>query len=467
MKKITLALLLILISTSALLAQDGNISSKQFIQNIADSLFYGKKGFDKTKAYAGAEIGIYYHDSVYYFSYGYADKENKIKPDTSTIFEIGSNTKLFTGLLLAAEMNKGTINSKTKIDEYVPVNKAIANKVCILDLATFTSGLPTLHDSESMADIERIDSVQPMAHVDNAYLLSVVNHTTSLKNYGQYEYSNYSYSLLGYILSDMAKKSYDHLLSKTILKPLNLVHTTITLDTDNIHLAKGYDGDDAAPYIQLSGMAPAGVLKSNVTDMMHFVRCQLGEPCAIEDEIKLSQEKFYTSDSMHLSTGLGWHIANMYDRDVYVMRGDTYGFSSMLAFDKKDKIGIVILTNTMNSDDMELSFGRIYRKIKENTAEYKKQFDKPAVKLNKELLSQYTGAYEVTPDFVMNVSLDGDSIYVQCTGQEKGLIVPVSENTFTAKKYGAEFEFVKSKDTRVDKIVLRQHGHVISGIKKS
>ncbi len=462
--KIALAVAVFTLCAFRMRAQEP-ISNDQLVKNAVDSLFYGKKGFEKTDAYTGAEIGIFWKGKTWYFSYGYADKENGVKVDTGTIFEIGSNTKVFTGLLLATEMSKGTINASTKIDDYLPVNSGIKDQVRILDLATFTSGLPTLHDSLSWEEIAKVDSVQPLLHVDNAYLLSLLRNTTSLNNYGQYDYSNYSYSLLGYLLSDMNKKSYENLLGKRVLKPLNLVNTTTVLDTDNVHLARGYDGGHPAPYLQLTGMASAGILKSNVTDMLQFLGYQLGKPSPLDDEIALSQQKFYTNDSLGISIGLTWHITNLYGDQLYAMRGDTYGFSSMLAFDKNEDLGIVILTNTLNSDEMEKSFTRILRKIKESEPEYKKKFEKPVVKLDSITLQRYTGSYEVTPDFIMNVFTEGNEMYIQCTGQPKAPIDAVGETTFESIKYKAEFDFVNSAGAGYDKVVLHQNGQAITAVR--
>jgi len=62
--------------------------------------------------------------------------------------------------------------------------------------------------------------------------------------------------------------------------------------------------------------------------------------------------------------------------------------------------------------------------------------------------------------------VDSGEMYLQCTNQPKGLIEPINETTFIAKKYGAEFEFVKGNAVAYNQVILRQNGQVIKGIRK-
>ena len=61
----------------------------------------------------GLVIGVVYEGERYIFSYGSLKREGSKVPDGKTIFEIGSITKPFTGLLLAKLVDEG----KVKLDD--------------------------------------------------------------------------------------------------------------------------------------------------------------------------------------------------------------------------------------------------------------------------------------------------------------------------------------------------------------
>jgi len=146
------------------------------IDATVQKILYGENGFTKNKSIVGAAIGIYWQGQTHYYSYGLSDKEKNIKADSTTLFEIGSNTKVFTGLMLSAEIAKGKLDNTDYIDKYVPVNKKISNKVRLIDIANHKSGLPTFHDSISLAELSLKDTTKdPLMLVTDEYVLSVLN----------------------------------------------------------------------------------------------------------------------------------------------------------------------------------------------------------------------------------------------------------------------------------------------------
>ena len=108
------------------------------------------------------------------------------------MFEIGSNTKLFTALLLAIEIKKGKIPESAFIDPYLPneviLNPGLKNKIRLTDLASFSYGLPTLHDDGYDSLLLAKDALQPYKLVDKQYLYHILNNTSKVPNYGKYEY---------------------------------------------------------------------------------------------------------------------------------------------------------------------------------------------------------------------------------------------------------------------------------------
>jgi len=438
-------------------------SNSQLVTNAIDSLFYGKKGFVRDNNIIGANVGVYYSGQSYLQSYGLADREKQVKVDAATVFEIGSNTKVFTALLLAQDIVNNKVKEQSFIDQYVQVNPAIKNKIKIIDLATHTSGLPTLHDSESLAPLERIDSLYPLDHVDNKYLFALLKNTDSLRGYGTYDYSNTAFGVLGYILAKIHHTTYDNLINTEILDPLQMHHTYCKIDTNNIHLARPYNEGDRVPYIKLSGLASAGCIMSDMPDILQFLKYQLGMHSSLDNAIKLTHKIRYTNDALMM--GMGWHSTKMYQDTVYIMRGDTYGSSSLLFFDPIRQLAVSIMLNAEEGEATQRYLNYLLRKIIAGSPEYLKKFDKPVITLSDDVLNSYVGEYALFAGFHLTVTTDNKSLFVQGTNQPKAKVDAVSENWFIAKEVGAEFEFVKNNEGKVTKLILHQNGNDIEGMK--
>ena len=72
-------------------------------------------------------------------------------PDKDTIFEIGSVTKVFTGLLLADMVERRELTLDDAINKFLPQGVHAPSRsekpITLVDLATHTSGLPRMPDN--------------------------------------------------------------------------------------------------------------------------------------------------------------------------------------------------------------------------------------------------------------------------------------------------------------------------------
>jgi CubicO group peptidase (beta-lactamase class C family) len=85
------------------------------------------------------------------------------------------------------------------------------------------------------------------------------------------------------------------------------------------------------------------------------------------------------------------------------------------------------------------------------------------IKLQPDLLSNYIGEFELSPGFVLAVTLEGDRIFTQATGQNKVEIYPESETKFFLKVVDAQLEFVKDDTGKFNKVILHQGGRDLEG----
>lgn len=86
-----------------------------------------------------------------------------------------------------------------------------------------------------------------------------------------------------------------------------------------------------------------------------------------------------------------------------------------------------------------------------------------AISLEESVMEQYTGTYQLTPNFSIKVTLESGQLYAQATGQKKFPVYPESKTKFFYKVVEAQLEFIKSGDRGIDKLKLHQGGRVLEG----
>ena len=79
-------------------------------------------------------------------------------------------------------------------------------------------------------------------------------------------------------------------------------------------------------------------------------------------------------------------------------------------------------------------------------------------------LKNYTGKYQLAPNFIITITSKDKQIFAQATGQPQFEIFPESETKFYLKVVEAKIEFVKENE-KVTKLILYQNGMEMSGPK--
>src|SRR5579862_2497577 len=172
----------------------------------------------------GVVIGVSKHGERRVFANGAA------KPDS--MFEIGSITKTFTGLLLARMVEEGKVRLDEPVRELLPpgtVTKPAGEEITLLDLATHHSGLPEWPDN-----IFPTDQANPLSEYGPNQLYEYMARRGVAKRAdATYEYSSVGFGLLGQALVARAGSgSYAELVRQEITGPLGMTDTVVKLSAD-------------------------------------------------------------------------------------------------------------------------------------------------------------------------------------------------------------------------------------------
>ena len=410
----------------------------------------------------GFVIGIVKDGQSQVIAYGETIKGSGIAPDGDTVYEIGSITKVFTGILLAYMVRNGTAHLEDPLQKYLPssVNAPVVDdkSITLEHLATHTSGLPRIPDN-----FKPVNPLNPYADYTVEHMFTFLNGHKLRRPPGQYEYSNYAMGLLGYVLARRTGTTYERLVVEIICKPLHMEDTCITVNQDlQKRLSPPYNmALKHAENWDIPALAGAGAIRSSVNDMIKFIKANLKrDDKPLTRALHLSHVKRHNMEN-GLSMGLGWHLGR--DGNTLWHNGGTGGYHAWLAISPDRKVGVVVLANTAN---MRLDeFGEQVTRIALDR-EVKPLESRKVVKMDPALLKTYAGFYSITPEFGLSVTVENGGLMVQATGQDRFPVFPESQVKFFYKVVDAEITFVPNKGGRVNKIILHQNGRDLEAFRK-
>lgn len=284
--------------------------------------------------------------------------------DEHTLFEYGSITKVFTAILLQQLANENLVNLDDNVRQYISpeLNVEQWQHVSLKHLATHTAGIPSLPPNLNPILVWLLGrNNDPFARYDEAKLYKGVE-AVRIEGTGEvWEYSNFGFGLLGYLLASASGQSYEQLLFENILRPLDMASASTT----------EFSSSNIAPPLKSSGakgtnmffnaLASAGVIKGSTVDAMKFLNTAM-QSCCQEDALSIAICQSIQSADINVNEtetqSLGWLRSAQSKREIVWHNGGTRGYSSFLGFVPETNLGLVILTNVadIEVDEPALAF---------------------------------------------------------------------------------------------------------------
>ncbi|NRD79504.1 beta-lactamase family protein [Bacillus sp. BRMEA1] len=143
--------------------------------------------------------------------YGYADMETKRSNNSSTVFYIGSITKVFISTAVMQLQEKGLLNIHDPLAKYLP-DFPNARKITLYNLLTHTSGIP-----------EHSETTEPISHDD--LIKKIAKGHLKFPPGTMWNYSDSNYSILGYIIEKLTQEPLEQYVTTHIFKQAGLEHT--------------------------------------------------------------------------------------------------------------------------------------------------------------------------------------------------------------------------------------------------
>jgi D-alanyl-D-alanine-carboxypeptidase/D-alanyl-D-alanine-endopeptidase len=297
----------------------------------------------------GMVVGVIEPKGTRVVAYGSLDQGDRRPLNGDTIFEVGSVTEVFTGLLLADMVQRGEAKLDDPVAKYLPDSVKVPDfggrRITLEDLATHTSGLPRLP-----SNLKPANPANPFADYTEERLYAFLSSYHLWHEIGSgFEYSNLGSGLLGHALARRAGMNYEALVTSRITQPLGMRSTRITLSKEmKGRLAVGHNEKlRAVGNFDFQALAGSAALRSSANDLLVFLAASMGpstsrlEP-AMAAMLKVRRPTLAPGTDM----ALGWAVAP----DGIIWRnGSSAGYRAFIGYQPKSRAGVVVLSNTFTN----------------------------------------------------------------------------------------------------------------------
>lgn len=432
-KALLSSLLIVLISISGLSAQTSVKKLDQLIEKAR-----------KQWNVPGMAVAVVKDGEVFLSKgYGTLEKDKSEKVNGKSLFAIASNTKGFLSSAIATLVEEGKLSWNDKVTDYLPYFEVydpyVTNEITIKDLLSHRVGLGTFS-----GDAIWYKSELPASEIIK--LMKYVPQEFSFR--AGYGYSNLMFITAGEVVRAVTGKSWDEYVKERFLMPLGMSRTITSTNQleqkGNFATPHKTQLDENTPirWVNWDNMSAAGAIISSSDDMAKWMIMHLngGEYngtqllsanqqnvlWSFHNTSILSTNYKKNNPGTHFSGyGLGFGLRDYYGR-LMVRHGGGYdGMYSQVVMIPEEKMGIVILTNSMSGISSPLSFAIINQFIDAEQKDWiaesfspqtederiialknaKLSGTSPTLKLN-----QYTGKYHADMYGEMSVGKEGGDL---------------------------------------------------------
>ncbi|WP_154222945.1 serine hydrolase domain-containing protein [Marinicella rhabdoformis] len=393
----------------------------------------------------GIVLGVYENQSRAYHISGWANKENKIKLNKQSVFEIGSITKTMTALLLAEAVVKNKVSLDDHIDNLLPTELKFTSPkaITLKQLSTHSSGLPRLPSNQ-----KNIMGKDPYADYQREDLLAAISDQTVSPNQQHYAYSNYGVGLLGEALAILNQDSYQNLLKKRVFEPLNMnnSYADASLVPEDRRVT-GYAGKYAVPNWHFKALAGAGSVNSSIEDLLTFgIAILKADHPELKQAIALSKQIHYQDRGVTL--GLNWHI----NKGVLWHNGGTAGFRSILMIDPEQEKVVAAITNQAEHAVEDMA-GHLLKPENEM-----KSYDFP-VEISEDELKAYTGTFHnKVNDKTIKTSIKDGFLMLHFPKQPAYRLTYLGQNKFIMKLTKTRIRFETKSSGQFKQLYFKAWG---------
>ena len=310
----------------------------------------------------GIAVGVVSdQELVWATGFGFADLKAKTPMTPATKFRMASHSKLFTAIAIMQLREQGKLRLDDPVEKFLPWFKAKPagdddGQITVEQLLSHSSGMQReAGDHWTSFEFPTADELRRQySNRQAAFAPSV-----------RWKYSNLAYSVAGMVIEQVSGASWADYVRTNIFQPLGMTASTVDKNVPGLTVPYGRrmpDGTrEVLPFIDARGMTAATGMTSNVDDMAKFVSANFrrgprgGAQVVSTGSWREMHRVRSVEENWTSGTALGFDI-NRINNKTWVGHGGGYpGNTTQTFIQLDDKIGVIVLTNTNDSNPGDIA----------------------------------------------------------------------------------------------------------------
>ena len=310
----------------------------------------------------GIAVGVVKdQELVWSKGFGFADLEAKLPMTATTKFRVASNSKLFTAIAIMQLREEGKVGLDDPVVKHLPWFKAKPagdddGPITIEQLLSHSSGLQreagdhwTSYQFPTREEIQRDYSDRQAAFAPSV----------------RWKYSNLAYAVAGLVVEQASGERWADYVERHIFKPLNMQNSSVDVIVPGLAVPYGRRMPDGTreilPFVDARGMGAATGVTSTVEDLAKFISAQFrrgpqgpGQIVSSGSWRELLRVRS-VEENWTTGTALGFDVKRVKDRTYLGHAGGYPGNTTQTLIQLDDKVGVIVLTNTNDSNPADIA----------------------------------------------------------------------------------------------------------------
>ena len=261
---------------------------------------------------------------IYVKGFGYRDYGNKLPVTKNTLFQIASNTKLFTTVAAGMLVEEGIFKWDEPIKESVPelefYNDLLNNQVTLRDMLGHKTGISRHDMIWFQSDFSRKDLFDRIKYLEPSIPLRQ-----------DFIYNNLMYTAVGYSIELRTGKTWEEFVKEKIFNPLDMNNTVFSIAEMQKTSDYGVPYNEKRDTTQLykiplkedgAAVGPAGSIITSLDDLSHWV-------IALMNEGKYKNKEVIPKSIIDetLKPGIAFRNTELEDKGYKERLNSTYGMA--------------------------------------------------------------------------------------------------------------------------------------------
>jgi CubicO group peptidase (beta-lactamase class C family)/D-alanyl-D-alanine dipeptidase len=300
------------------------------------------------------------NEIVWARGFGMADPEAGVPATASTLYRVGSVSKLFTDIGVMQLVERGEIDLDAPIQTYLPEfrpENPFGVPITLRQLMSHRSGLVREPPVGNYFDASEPSVEATVASLNDSSIVYEPESDT--------KYSNAGITVVGHVLEALSGEPFADHMASSVLSPMDLNDSSFLPGEElRSRLAKAtmwsYDGRTFPAPVFEFGMAPAANLYSTVTDLARFLLVLFDDgrgpsgPVLQPETVRAMLEPQYSS-----AYGIGFGVGELGRYTTHGHAGAVYGFATELRFVHEERVGVAIAASMDVVNTVASRIGRL------------------------------------------------------------------------------------------------------------